>query len=73
MDPRGNVVVRSLELNPRGPIKEGSTIGLVDINKPGGNFFLDRMEELIKAQHPTVSVKRYAKPGAGAPVRAGRV
>ena len=43
----------------------------MDINKPGGKFFLDRMEELIKQQHPTVSVKRYAKPGPGAPVAAG--
>ena len=73
MDPRGNVEVRSLELTPRGPIAENSTVGLVDINKPGGKFFLDRMEELIKQQHPTVSVKRYAKPGPGAPVAARRL
>ena len=70
LDPRGNVEVRSLALVPRGPIAENSTIGLVDINKPGGSFFLDRMEELIKQAHPTVSVKRYAKPGPGAPVAA---
>lgn len=38
------------------------TVGLLDISKPRGNIFLDRLEELIKERLPEVAVKRYRKP-----------
>lgn len=39
---------------------EGRTIGLLDITKPRGDVFLDRLEELLVERGATVA--RYAKP-----------
>jgi hypothetical protein len=39
---------------------EGLTIGLLDITKPRGEVFLDRLEELLAERGATVA--RYAKP-----------
>jgi hypothetical protein len=39
---------------------EGRTIGLLDITKPRGDVFLDRLEELLVERGATVT--RYAKP-----------
>jgi hypothetical protein len=39
---------------------EGVTIGLLDISKPRGNVFLDRLDELLTARG--LRVERYAKP-----------
>lgn len=39
---------------------EGVTIGLLDISKPRGDMFLDRLAELL-GSHGAV-VRRYAKP-----------
>jgi hypothetical protein len=38
------------------------TVGLLDISKPRGNVFLDRLEELLRERLPGVEVRRYAKP-----------
>jgi len=38
----------------------GKTVGLLDISKPRGNVFLDRIEERLVADGATV--RRYAKP-----------
>jgi hypothetical protein len=38
----------------------GLTVGLLDISKPRGNVFLDRVEERLAALGSTV--KRYRKP-----------
>ena len=39
---------------------EGLTVGLLDISKPRGNIFLDRIEEQLTALG--IEVKRYSKP-----------
>ncbi len=39
---------------------EGTTIGLLDISKPRGNVFLDRLEELLELRG--AEVRRYSKP-----------
>ena len=39
---------------------EGLTVGLLDISKPRGNVFLDRLEELLVERG--LEVKRYKKP-----------
>jgi len=39
---------------------EGKVVGLLDISKPRGNVFLDRIEEQLAAMG--VGVKRYSKP-----------
>jgi hypothetical protein len=39
---------------------DGMTIGLLDISKPRGNVFLDRLQELLEDRG--FGVRRYAKP-----------
>ena len=39
---------------------EGKTVGLLDISKPRGDVFLDRLAELIEGTG--AQVKRYTKP-----------
>ena len=39
---------------------DGLTVGLLDISKPRGNVFLDRIEQRLVEHGATV--KRYAKP-----------
>jgi len=40
----------------------GKTIGLLDISKPGGSIFLDRLEELLKQRYGVAQVIRAMKP-----------
>src|SRR5262249_23690817 len=40
----------------------GKKIGLLDISKPGGSFFLDRMEELLRTRYGAAEVVRTRKP-----------
>jgi hypothetical protein len=54
---------RSLAIRPRAPRLhkiEGATIGLLDISKPRGDLFLNRIEERIRDRGGEVI--RYAKP-----------
>ncbi len=39
---------------------EGLTVGLLDISKPRGNVFLDRLEDLLGQRG--ISTRRYSKP-----------
>jgi hypothetical protein len=41
---------------------EGKTIALLDISKPGGKVFLDRVETLLKDRHRVARVIRALKP-----------
>lgn len=41
---------------------QGKTVGLLDISKPGGNLFLDRLEQLLKERLQVANVVRVAKP-----------
>ena len=40
----------------------GKTIALLDISKPGGNIFLDRVERLLKDRYGAARVLRETKP-----------
>jgi hypothetical protein len=40
----------------------GKRIGLLDISKPGGSFFLDRLEELLRTRYGVAEVVRARKP-----------
>ena len=48
----------------------GKTIGLLDINKAKGEFFLDRLEEILREQYGVKEVLRRRKltPGRTVPV-----
>jgi hypothetical protein len=45
---------------PRPPVLAGKTIALLDISKPRGDVFLDRLAALLVARGATV--RRYTKP-----------
>ena len=40
----------------------GKRIGLLDITKPGGNFFLDRLEAILRTKYGAAEVVRTRKP-----------
>jgi hypothetical protein len=41
---------------------KGKKIGLLDISKPGGNFFLDRLEEILRSKYGAGDILRTKKP-----------
>jgi hypothetical protein len=60
LDPTGEQSVESRELLARPATIEGRTIGLLDISKPRGDLFLDRLEERLVTAG--ARVERYMKP-----------
>ena len=40
---------------------KGKKIGLLDISKPGGRFFLDRLEEILRTKYGVAEVLRTKK------------
>lgn len=40
----------------------GKKIGLLDISKPGGSFFLDRLEKILREHYGVTEVLRVRKP-----------
>jgi hypothetical protein len=50
---------------------EGRTIALVDISKPGGSIFLDRLEKRLKDDYGVAEVVRAMKPTFAKPAPAG--
>ncbi len=60
LDPTGE---RSLDTKPRLPRLDtlaGKTVGLLDIAKPRGDLFLDRLEEQLRGRG--ADVRRFMKP-----------
>jgi hypothetical protein len=60
LDPTGERTVTTRELLARPASLDGQVIALLDITKPRGNVFLDRLEELLGDSGATV--RRYSKP-----------
>lgn len=60
LDPTSERNPESRPRAPRLPDLEGRTIGLLDISKPRGSVFLDRLEEGLMRRG--ARVERYAKP-----------
>ena len=60
LDPTAETAPAARELSARLDSLSGKTIGLLDISKPRGNVFLDRIQELLEVDGATV--KRFAKP-----------
>jgi len=47
---------------PRLASLKGKKIGLLDISKPGGSIFLDRLEEILRAKYGAGEILRTRKP-----------
>jgi hypothetical protein len=60
LDPTSEREPATRERAPRLTTLDGKVVGLLDISKPRGNVFLDRLAELFVARGH--EVKRYAKP-----------
>jgi hypothetical protein len=60
LDPTGERTVETRERLVRPSSLDGKTVGLLDISKPRGNIFLDRLEERLTEMG--VRVERFAKP-----------
>ncbi len=60
LDPTGELQPARRERLPRLPGLAGATVALLDISKPRGDVFLDRLEEHLG--DGGVAVRRYQKP-----------
>ena len=55
---------------PRLATLQGKTVGLLDISKPGGSVFLDRLERILKDRYAAARVVRVMKPTFAKPAPA---
>lgn len=60
LDPTAGKAAASMQAAPRVSAIDGMTVGLLDISKPRGDVFLNRLEELLSEKGATVA--RYVKP-----------
>ena len=60
LDPTSELVPAGIPKVERPPSLDGLRVGLLDISKPRGNVFLDRLEQRLVDAGATV--RRYAKP-----------
>ncbi len=60
LDPTGERAPAVRTLTARKGALDGITVGLLDISKPRGDVFLDRVEQLLHARG--LQTKRYRKP-----------
>ena len=60
LDPTGEREAPTRERPPRPESLDGRTIGLLDISKPRGDVFLDRLEEQLAGRG--LQVRRFTKP-----------
>ncbi len=60
LDPTSEREPTTRPLAPRPSTLDGKTVGLLDISKPRGDVFLDRLAERLAERG--IAVERYAKP-----------
>ena len=60
LDPTSERSPEALQPLPRPTSLEGKTVGLLDISKPRGDVFIDRLEDLLVQRG--LATKRYKKP-----------
>ena len=65
LDPTAESSPASRERLPRPDKLQGLTVGLLDISKPRGDVFLDRLDERLSGMG--ITVKRYMKPTVAKP------
>jgi len=62
VDPLDETVRPKATAAPRLATLAGKTIALLDISKPGGSVFLDRLEALLKDRYAVGTIVRLSKP-----------
>lgn len=62
IDPRNEGARPDARVAPRLATLTGATLALLDISKPGGRDFLNRLETLLKEEYGVVRIVRATKP-----------
>jgi hypothetical protein len=62
VNPMNEAVVKAAPAPVRLQTLTGRTIGLLDISKPGGSHFLDRLESIFRERYQVAAVLRVRKP-----------
>jgi hypothetical protein len=62
VNPMNETLPEAKPAPPRLESLAGATVGLLDIGKPGGSVFLDRLEALLKERYGVKAVLRETKP-----------
>ena len=70
VNPMNESVLEAAKPAPRLTTLGGRTIALLDISKPGGSVFLDRLEARLRAEHGVAQVIREMKPTFAKPAPA---
>jgi len=71
VNPMNEIAPQAAPAAPRLAQLQGKTIALLDISKPGGSVFLDRMERLLKERFGVTNVIRELKPTFAKPAPPG--
>ena len=70
VNPMNEAAFEARPAAPRLTTLDGKTVGLLDISKPGGDVFLDRLEQLLIERHGVARVIRTRKPTFAKPAPA---
>jgi hypothetical protein len=70
VNPMNESFIDAARAAPRLATLQGKTIALLDISKPGGSIFLDRVEQRLRAEHGVAQVIREMKPTFAKPAPA---
>src|SRR5713226_4429110 len=70
VNPLNETLLEAAVAAPRLVGLKGKTVALLDISKPGGSVFLDRIERLLKERHGVAGVIREMKPTFAKPAPA---
>ena len=62
VNPGNEAVARAAAPPARLASLQGKKVGLLDISKPGGSFFLDRLEEILRTKYGAAEILRARKP-----------
>ncbi len=62
VNPMNETVVKAAAPPARLASLAGKRIGLLDISKPGGSFFLDRLEKILRERYHAGEILRAKKP-----------
>jgi len=71
VSPMNEIAIQAAPPAPRLAGLQGKTIALLDISKPGGSVFLDRVERLLKERYAVANVIREMKPTFAKPAPPG--
>jgi len=71
VNPMNELAPQAAPAAPRLSQLQGKTIALLDISKPGGSVFLDRIELRLKDRYGVATVIREMKPTFAKPAPAG--